>query len=593
MCGIVGAVGIKQLRNYLIEGLKTLEYRGYDSSGLAFSHEEAPLIYRIPGRVQQLDALVPQEISARVGIGHTRWATHGAPTETNAHPHVSEHKLFTLVHNGVIDNFRALRTSLEEQGYHFLTETDTEVISNLLESNFLALHDVLKAINQTMRQLDGSYALVIISQADDSRLYFAKNHSPLVIGHGSESNFLASDYLPMLKHVKDFYALRDHQYGYLTATEVAVYDLLGSTRASIGYHQTDLTCEDMNLEGYPHYMLKEIEEADNVVRHLIDNYHDGRAYLFNPHLLQLIRESDQIVFLACGTSYHACLIGKRYFENLGMRADVYIASEWAYFPTVTGQKPVFVMLSQSGETADLIHCVKNVKQMKHPLITVTNTKGSTLDRDADFTLLLFAGIEIAVASTKAYVAQVALLALLTGALKNDSQVIGDLYGLIEAMKAVIAMKGQFEDIAAFIASKQHAFFLGRGYDYDVSLEASLKLKEITYIHSEGLPGGELKHGPIALIEKDTPVVIFISNSLTELPIRSNMQEVLARGARVFTVVSKSVAKDRDDIVVPDVPTYLSPLPKIMVAQYLAYYTALKRNLNIDKPRNLAKSVTVE
>jgi glucosamine--fructose-6-phosphate aminotransferase (isomerizing) len=593
MCGIVGAVGIKQLRNYLIEGLKTLEYRGYDSSGLAFSHEEAPLIYRIPGRVQQLDALVPQQIDAQVGIGHTRWATHGAPTETNAHPHVSEHKLFTLVHNGVIDNFRALRTLLEGKGYHFVTETDTEVISNLLESNYLAAHDVMKAINQTMRQLEGSYALVIISQEDDSRLFFAKNHSPLVIGHGSNSNFLASDYLPMLKHAKDFYALRDHQYGYVSKKEVAVYDLLGGTPAIISYHQTDLTYEDMNLEGYPHYMLKEIEEADNVVRHLLDNYYDGHQYLFNPNLLELIKGSDQVIFLACGTSYHACLIGRRYFEHLGRRADVYIASEWAYFPTVTGQRPVFIMLSQSGETADLIHCVKNIKQMKHPLITVTNTKGSTLDREADHTLLLFAGIEIAVASTKAYVAQVVLLALLTGALKPDAQVIDDLYGLIEALKAVVLMKPQFEAVAEFIATKHHAFFLGRGYDYDVSLEASLKLKEITYIHSEGLPGGELKHGPIALIEKDTPVVIFISNSLTELPIRSNMQEVLARGARVFTVVSKSLARDRDDIVVPDVPTYLAPLPKIMVAQYIAYFTALKRNLNIDKPRNLAKSVTVE
>ncbi|HOJ45012.1 MAG TPA: glutamine--fructose-6-phosphate transaminase (isomerizing) [Bacilli bacterium] len=593
MCGIVGAVGCRQLRSYLIDGLKTLEYRGYDSSGLAFSHEEAPLIYRIPGRVHLLEEMVPLSLEAGIGIGHTRWATHGAPTETNAHPHISHSGLFTLVHNGVIDNYRALHQMLSDLGYQFNTETDTEVIANLIEHNYKQMGDVLKALRQSMKMLEGSYALVIIHQGDDERLFFAKNHSPLLIGHGPDANFLASDYLPMLKHVKDFYALTDHQFGYISKDEVAVFDLPGNSKAKISYHQTDLTSEDINLEGYPHYMLKEIEEADNVIRHLIDNYHDGRNYLFNPKLLDTITASDQLIFLACGTSYHACLIGKRYLEALGKRVDVYIASEWAYYPVITGKNPLFIIVSQSGETADLIHCVKNIKQYKFPLLTITNTKGSTLDREANFTLLLFAGIEIAVASTKAYVAQVTLLALLAAALKGDSQLIPDLYHVIEALKKVIDMKSKFEKIADFLATKENAFYLGRGFDYDVSLEASLKLKEITYIHSEGLPGGELKHGPIALIDKDTPVIIFVSDSLTALPIRSNLQEVLARGAHVIVISSQSLAKGKDAIVVPDVPVHLSVLPKVMVAQYLAYYTALKRGANIDKPRNLAKSVTVE
>lgn len=593
MCGIVGAVGCQNLRHYLIEGLKTLEYRGYDSSGLAFSHEEAPLIYRIPGRIHQLEAIVPREVVANVGIGHTRWATHGAPTEVNAHPHISAGGIFTLVHNGVIDNYRSLHKMLEAEGIPFVTETDTEVIANLLETNFKKVNDVLKAIKMTMKMLQGSYALVIIYQGDDQKLYFAKNHSPLLIGHGVNANFLASDYLPMLKHVKEFYALTDLQYGFISKHDVVVYDLPGKSPAVISYHGTDLTSEDINLEGYPHYMLKEIEEADNVIRHLIDNYYDGTNFLFNPKLIAAIKETDQIVFLACGTSYHACLIGKRYLEAAGKRVDVYIASEWAYFPTVNGKNPLFIIVSQSGETADLIHCVKNIKTMKLPLLTITNTKGSTLDREANYSLLLFAGIEIAVASTKAYVAQVTLLALLKAALIEDKQIIPDLLLVMESLKEVSTMKPQFEAIAEHLAKKNDAFFLGRGYDFDVSLEASLKLKEITYIHSEGLPGGELKHGPIALIEEGTPVIIFISDPLTELPIRSNLQEVLARGAHVFVISSKSLKKGKDALVVPDVPVPLAVLPKIMVAQYLAYYTALKRGANIDKPRNLAKSVTVE
>lgn len=593
MCGIVGAVGCPKLRSFLIDGLKTLEYRGYDSAGLAFSHEEEPLIYRIPGRVHLLETMVPAHIEAGVGIGHTRWATHGAPTERNAHPHISYHKHFTLVHNGVIENFRSLHQFLTDQGYGFNTETDTEVIANLLDYQYTQTKDVLKALKMTMRMLEGSYALVIMHQGDDTRLYFAKNHSPLLIGHRAGSNYLASDYLPMLDRVSEFYALCDHQYGFISKDEVIVYDLPGTKPTPISYHPTDLKLEDITLDGYPHYMLKEIEEADKVIRHLIDNYHDGTNYLFNPKLLAAIRASDHIIFLACGTSYHACLIGKRYMEHIGKVSDVYVASEWAYYPTVTGNNPLCIVVSQSGETADLIHCVKNVKRAKLPLVTITNTKGSTLDREADFTLLLFAGVEIAVASTKAYVAQIALLALLAGALGNDRNVVPDLHLTIDALKQVVALKPKIEAVAADIASKKDAFFLGRGYDYDVALEASLKLKEITYIHSEGLPGGELKHGPIALIEEGTPVVIFVSDPLTALPIRSNLQEVLARGAAVVVCSSKALAKGKDAIVVPDVPVYLSPLPKVMVAQYLAYYVALKRGCNIDKPRNLAKAVTVE
>jgi glucosamine--fructose-6-phosphate aminotransferase (isomerizing) len=340
-------------------------------------------------------------------------------------------------------------------------------------------------------------------------------------------------------------------------------------------------------------MLKEIEEADSCVKLLVDNYYDGKSFLFDNEMMRQIKEADNIVFLACGTSYHACLLGSRFFKNAGKISDVYIASEWAYNPYTSGKKTVYIFMSQSGETADLIHCLSVAKKMDGTIITITNTQGSTLSRSADHTLLLYAGIEVAVASTKAYVAQVSALALLAGALNDDASVIADLEAVIAAQQSVIDNHDKIKNLAAFVSGKNDVYFLGRGLDYDLALECSLKLKEITYIHSEAFPGGELKHGPIALIEKDTPVIGFISDAKTELAMRSNLHEVEARGARVIVVSSITLAHPEDDFVVPYAPKYLSSLVKVLFGQYLAYYVALQRGLNIDKPRNLAKSVTVE
>ncbi|MGA0097082.1 MAG: glutamine--fructose-6-phosphate transaminase (isomerizing), partial [Bacilli bacterium] len=449
------------------------------------------------------------------------------------------------------------------------------------------------AIKLTLEALQGSYALAILIKEDDQKIYFAKLHSPLVIGKGKTTNYLASDYVPMLNYADSYYILDDYQYGFISAKEVVLKHLDPNEEKPLVYHQTDLKVTDIGLNGYPHYMLKEIEEAPEVIQRIRDNYLDGNQFKFDEVMLQKLQEADHIIFLACGTSYHAALVGRRYFESIGKISRVYIASEFAYYPEVKGKKPIFIIISQSGETADLIRCVKLIQQQGSPLLTITNTKGSSLDRASDFTLLLYAGMEIAVASTKAYIAQVALLALLRAALMGNSEISTDLVDVIKAMKNLIDSKQEIKAIAEAIAPQPNVFFLGRGYDYDAALEASLKLKEITYIHSEGLPGGELKHGPIALIYKDVPVIAFISDQTTAAALRSNLQEVLARGAKVYPISSLAFARDEDAFVTSNTKVYLSPMLKAMVGQYLSYYAALCLNRDIDKPRNLAKSVTVE
>jgi glutamine---fructose-6-phosphate transaminase (isomerizing) len=593
MCGIVGAVGEQALRSFIVNGLKSLEYRGYDSAGAAFLTSSQFTQYRIPGRVHDLDQLIPQSMQASVGIGHTRWATHGEPNMVNTHPHTSQKGLFSLVHNGVIDNFRALKKKLELKGYTFQSETDTEVIVNLLEDFYLSSKNVLSALQMTMEALEGSYALAILFKEDDSRIYFAKLHSPLVVGRGNGQYYLASDYLPMLQYAQDYYILTDHQFGYMDAQKLIVHHLDKRQNRPVVFTATDVSSQDINLNGYPHYMLKEIEEAPMVIRHLLDNYTDGSRFLFDPMLIEKIHQADQIIFLACGTSYHAALIGRRYFESIGKTSRVYIASEFAYYPEIKGDNPLFIVISQSGETADLIRCIDLIKDERSVLLTITNSKGSSLDRASDFTLLLYAGMEIAVASTKAYIAQVTLLALLRAALIGNSEVMSDLKAVIDAVENVIEQKETIRSISDTLTSAQNAFFLGRGLDYDVALEASLKLKEITYIHSEAFPGGELKHGPIALIQKNVPVIAFISDPITAAALRSNLQEVKARGAKVISITNLALAHDEDALVTKETKVYLSPIVKAMVGQYLSYYVALALNKDIDKPRNLAKSVTVE
>ena len=593
MCGIVGAVGVKNGRQYAIDGLKMLEYRGYDSAGVGVLNNGIK-IFKDVGSPHHLDEIVPKDVVSNVIIGHTRWATHGMPSKDNSHPHLSMHKKISLVHNGVIENFVELRHELENKGYTFYSQTDSEVIANLLEVNYLKSMDMLKAIEETKNVLKGSFALAVINEDYPNTLFMLKNSSPLLIGKGKGFNLIASDASPMVKYTNEFIELEDYEYGYINEKEIKVFDKSGlKVNKKSVKKNTESFSHD--LRGYPHYMLKEIEEIDEVVKRLISTYYKNSNYRFEKSLINDLKNSDHIIFLGCGTSYHASLVGGRMFENFNnISTTKYIASEWAFHPTFPGEKPFVVLISQSGETADLIHCMKIIQQKNIKTLLITNTAGSTLSRAVTYTLLLHAGVEVSVASTKAYAAQVALLAMLSGAIGDNSKVVDDLKDTIQVIEYI---KNNFKEpiqrIAEQIKDHDNIFYLGRSFDYFLSLEASLKLKEISYIHSEAIPGGELKHGPIALVNEGLPVIVFITDPITANSMRGNIEEVKSRGAKVFVISTKELSKPSDSLVVDNYAYYLSGVAISSIAFYLAYYVALKKGYNVDKPRNLAKSVTVE
>ena len=592
MCGIVGTVSSNNLRSFLINGLKSLEYRGYDSAGIATISDNKFELFRSVGRVELLTKKLPTNLKGTIGIGHTRWATHGEPLEKNCHPLTSFHDLFTIVHNGVIENFQELKSELIHNGYEFSSDTDTEVIVNILDQEYLKTNNVLDAISNSLKRIEGSLAIAILFKNDSSRLYFAKRKSPLLIGIGKDTNYLASDALPMINYANKFVDLTNDEYGYISKSEVHVYK--NNIEQKLKYTERNAELLNADLNGYPHYMLKEIEEIPSCIMRLIDNYFQNNQYKFNSEMLEALLNADTISFIACGTSYHACLLGKHYMEKIGKHSEAYIASEWAYFPHFNNrEKEIFILVSQSGETADVITCLQTINKNNYKSITITNTKGSTLERDATWSCLLYAGVEIAVASTKAYASQVALLYLLSSAIVHNTSSIKILKDNNVALDNIISIKEEIKEIAYEIKDVNNAFFLGRGTDYYVALEASLKLKEITYIHSEAFPGGELKHGPLALVEKNTPIFGFITLPEISAAMRGNFSEVKARNAKVYSFVTKNLASKDDTIIIDNLNRDISALAIVMVAQYLAYYTALARNNDIDKPRNLAKSVTVE
>ena len=591
MCGIVGCIGLKDSHRYIIEGLKTLDYRGYDSAGVAFLNQDIE-IYKEVGSVSHLDSLIPANKEGRVAIGHTRWATHGKPNKNNSHPHLSFKKQFALVHNGVIENYLELKNKLISLGVEFSNDTDSEVIVNLIEHYYEESKNVLKAIHKTIKDLRGSFAVGLIHKGED-RLYILKNASPLLIGLANGFNLLASDASPMIEYTDRFIELDDYEYGYIEKDSYHVFDKDGK-EVNKEYVTKEAEMISHNLNGYDHYMLKEIEEIEGVIKRLSEKYYEGDTLNLDEGLINKIHESDHIIFLGCGTSYHASLIGGRYFEEMGIPTASYIASEWAFHPMFPGKKPFVIFISQSGETADLIHCLKIVKEHNYETLIITNTKGSTLERGCTYSLLLHAGVEVSVASTKAYVAQVVVLLLLVAATFKLKYVKDDL-GKARHIVADIRKnyKSKVKEIAEAIKDKNDIFYLGRGYDYYLSLEASLKLKEVSYIHSEAIAGGELKHGPIALIENGTPVIVFITDKVTASSMRGNIEEVKSRGAKVYVISTKELSKEGDAIIVEDYPSYLSSIIVSSIAFYLAYFVTLSKGYNVDKPRNLAKSVTVE
>ena len=592
MCGIVGSVGLKDPKEYVTKGLKMLDYRGYDSAGIAYFNDEIK-IFKDVGSVEHLMSIVPSNISTNIMIGHTRWATHGAPTKLNTHPHISYNKHICLVHNGVIDNYKELKKFLIEQNYSFYGETDSEVVANLIEYYYLLNRDIKETIKTVKLLIKGSYAITFFIDSDVDTLYILKKASPLVVGKGKGFNLVASDASPMINYTNEFIELEDDEFGYLNKNEIVIFNKDGEPIKKETIHK-DIELISHDLKGYPHYMLKEIEEIPQTVNRLINTYFQDDQYQFDEELIKDLKESDHILFIGCGTSYHAGLVGGRYFEKYDKSTSRFIASEWAFHPTYPGNKPFIIMISQSGETADLIHCLRIIKEHNLKNLVITNTGGSTLDRNCDYSLLLHSGVEVSVASTKAYAAQVALLAMLSASLANDKSVINDLRQAINVINDIQdSYKPKIMKVANELMSKKNIFYLGRSFDYFLSLEASLKLKEISYIHSEAIPGGELKHGPIALVEQDLPVIVFITDPDTAPSMRGNIEEVKSRGAKVYVVSTKSLSAPEDTIVVKDYAYYLSSVAISSVAFYLAYYVSLAKGLNVDKPRNLAKSVTVE
>ena len=591
MCGIVGGSGKIDFKNYLLSGLKKLEYRGYDSAGLAYCLDGEIKLHKTAGRVESLAAIVPDFSGASAGIAHTRWATHGHPTAKNAHPHVSNQGLFTIVHNGVIENFRFLKQQLTVRGFHFDTDTDTEVIANVLERYYIRSGNVIEAMRQTMENLEGSYALGILFSKEPGRLYFMKKSSPLLLGASNEGTYLASDPVPLIGYSEKFVDLNDGDYGFLEGTEIHLFHDGSALTPTFIKKEADQFTNDLN--GYPHYMLKEIEEIPSVLATLRDNYFDGGDFLFDKNLIELLKKTNKVHFLACGTSYYASKMGVKAFRTIGKEAYVSIASEWGYDPYDADPGSVYFLLSQSGETADLIRCQRVLQDRGAITVAITNTKGSTIDRKSTYSCLLYAGLEVAVASTKTYVAQACLVAMLCAAISGFHDIMYDIDSFIGAVRGVIAKKEEVHELARGCTKVKNAFFLGRGVDYISALEGSLKLKEIAYVHAEAYPGGELKHGPLALIEKGVLVVGVVTKPEIAASLRANFEEVKARGGHLLVFASDLVKEPGDAFVCEPIKPFYATMALVVALQYLSYYLALEKGLSIDKPRNLAKSVTVE
>ena len=606
MCGIVGVTGTDKSLSILIDGLKRLEYRGYDSAGVYVNDQQGhDYLVKRPGRITNLEAALGEEVHGLAGIGHTRWATHGEPNEANAHPQYSQDERFYLVHNGVIENYADLKKEYLSD-VKFVSQTDTEVIVQLVDkfvvesgmSTEAALLKVLRLISP-----DSSYAFVLMDKEQPDTLFVAKNKSPLLVGIADGYNMVGSDAMSMIKETNTFMEIGDHELVIVKPDHVTVKDFDGNEIDRPTF-KVDMDANAADKGAYPYYMLKEIDEQPAVMRKLVQEYFgDNDVAQINEEMLKDMADADHLYIVGAGTSYHAGLVGARIFEKLcGIPTSVHISSEFAYEQPLLSKKPFFIFLSQSGETADSREVLVNVNKHNWPSLTITNVDKSTLSREATYTELLYAGPEIAVASTKAYTAQIAVEAILAQALGvyMDKQAAKDFdvkhqLGLVaNGMQSITDSKKKVEEIASrYLSKSPSAFYIGRGMDWSVSLEAALKLKEISYVQAEGFASGELKHGTIALIEDQTPVIGIITQDRTAGLTRSNLEETQARGANAITIVSRHLAKEDDTFVLPDVDEVLTPLLSVIPAQLLAYYTSLGKGLDVDKPRNLAKSVTVQ
>ncbi|PEL08014.1 glutamine--fructose-6-phosphate transaminase (isomerizing) [Bacillus sp. AFS017336] len=600
MCGIVGYIGNDNAKEILLKGLEKLEYRGYDSAGISLLTDSGVEVYKEKGRIAVLRKSIPTKADGNVGIGHTRWATHGAPSKRNAHPHQSSTERFTLVHNGVIENDVQLKNDYLNE-IEFTSDTDTEVIVQLVELYIKKGLTVLDAFRETLKLLKGSYAIALLDKQNDDVIYVAKNKSPLLVGVGEEFNVIASDAMAMLQITDQFIELMDKEVILVTKDKVQLMDLNGNMIERAPY-TAEIDASDIEKGTYPHFMLKETDEQPLVIRNIIQKYQNESGELvIDSEINAALAAADRLYIVACGTSYHAGLVGKQFIEKLaGIPVEVHVASEFSYNMPLLSEKPLFIYISQSGETADSRACLVQTNKLGHKAITITNVPGSTLSREADYTLALHAGPEIAVASTKAYTAQLAVLSIVANALAKEKgktvnfNLVKELGIVANAMESITNQKEEFEKIASeYLATTRNAFFIGRNVDYFVCLEGALKLKEISYIQAEGFAGGELKHGTIALIEEGTPIFALATQESVNLNIRGNVKEVVARGANPCIISMEGLNMEGDRFILPKVQEELSPILSVVPLQLISYFAALHRGCDVDKPRNLAKSVTVE
>lgn len=591
MCGIVGYIGKKNALSAVLEGLSKLEYRGYDSAGVAYQYESSIKICKEKGRVSHLKKQIVDSFST-LAIGHTRWATHGEPNKQNAHPHCSNNHRFIVVHNGIVENYQKLKFEYL-QGYTFISETDTEIIANLIE-HFSNTLQVEEAIRKTMSLIEGSYACLILDTQHQDQIYFIKDKSPLLIGKDADGISFASDATGLIGYAEEYMPVEDKTFGVVVQHDIFLYDVIGIEK-EVQFKKLSIQEEEINKKTFDHFMLKEIYEQPIIIRNLIHKYFHKEEVMIPSKIVHAIRQSDKINFVACGSSMYASHFAKYYFEKLcGIPCEVFCASELVYSTPLISKRPFFIFFSQSGETADLIAVMKKIKRQHHPILTITNTMESSMVRLSNYSLDICAGKEIAVASTKAFMAMVVISAILARAVSGaKTNLKNNLKAVALAIEKVLENKEVCKKIATEIIDSPDLFYIGRGLDYWTSLEAALKLKEIAYIHTEAFSSGELKHGPIALITKNTPVIAIITQEGTNHITRSNLAETESRGAIPYVISSKGLSIPSDDVIIPNVAHYLSPLVSVVVVQLIAYYTAVFKNNDVDKPKNLAKSVTVE
>ncbi len=611
MCGIVGAVAERNVTAILLEGLKRLEYRGYDSAGVALFNNAGVLERRrTVGKVNELErALAGEPVAGRLGIAHTRWATHGAPLERNAHPHFSNEQL-AVVHNGIIENHEPLRERLKGLGYVFTSDTDTEVIVHLLHHKLQDTPDLAAALKATVKELHGAYGLAVISAQQPDRLIAARSGSPLVVGLGLGENFLASDQLALRQVTDRFMYLEEGDIAEIRRDSVQIWDASGLPveREIVQYHEG---AEAADKGEYRHFMLKEIHEQPKVVQRTLEGRLGQQQVLvqaFGPQAAELFAKVRNVQIVACGTSYHAGMVARYWLEGLaGIPCQVEVASEFRYRKVVVQPDTLFVSISQSGETADTLAALRNAKELGFlASLAICNVGISSLVRESDLTLLTQAGPEIGVASTKAFTTQLVALMLLTlslGQVKGtldagvEAELVEELRRLPTRLGEALAMDTTVEKIAELFAEKNHTLFLGRGAQFPVAMEGALKLKEISYIHAEAYPAGELKHGPLALVDSDMPVVTVAPNNELLEKLKSNLQEVRARGGELIVFADEQAGMVNGEgthvVSMPHILDALTPILYTIPLQLLSYYVAVLKGTDVDQPRNLAKSVTVE